>query len=104
MGCYECRYGKEKIPEDKLYCGKSCLEVSDEGYEDDFDCKDFEIFQSCSNCKHGRQIIYETGTIDDIEYRCKLQNNKLMYDDCSPFTLHNADFPICNIKKYEESK
>jgi len=48
--------------------------------------------------------VYETGSIDDIEYRCKLQNNKLIYDDSNPYVTHPLDFPDCHINKYEQIK
>jgi hypothetical protein len=41
------------------------------------------------------------GAIDDIEYYCDLQNRKLIYDDLNPYITHHADFPKCNIGKYE---
>lgn len=40
----------------------------------------------------------ETGTIDDIEYRCPFQENKLTYDDSiAPCYNHYYDVPECNV-------
>lgn len=94
----ECKFMFEDTLTDKFICTKFNKDVSDfEG-----ECESFEELCFCSTCKHSRSTIYETGTIDDIEYRCQLQNNKLIYDDSSPYSLHNSDFPECSINRYEK--
>ena len=64
-------------------------------------CEHFELAKTCLNCKYAIQQVYETGTIDDIEYRCSLQNNKLIYDDSNPMVSHYGDIPECNIGMFE---
>lgn len=64
-------------------------------------CSEYIKAKKCFNCKHSRKIIYETGTIDCIDYHCKLQDKKLMYSDCNWLDDHYADYPECNINKWE---
>lgn len=85
MGELYCSLSNEEIPED--------IETG---------CKFFTHARTCINCKHSKLEIYETGTIDDIEYRCPFQGNKLIYDDLDPYTSHYADVPECNIDKFEQ--
>lgn len=68
---------------------------------DEINCGLFQLACTCLDCKHAIIAVYETGTIDDIEYRCKLQNNKLIYDDSNPYNKHYKDIPKCNINKFE---
>jgi hypothetical protein len=72
---------------------------------DDIDitqCSHYEQARTCIDCIYSIPTVYETGTIDDIEYRCKLQNRKLIYDDSNPYYRHYADVPECNIKEYNK--
>ena len=59
---------------------------------------------TCLDCKYAKKRMYETGTIDDIEYRCVLQNNKLIYDDLHPLAedFDYADAPDCPISMFEQ--
>lgn len=69
------------------------------------DCEYFLQARTCLNCKHSKETVYETGTIDDIEYRCPFQDNKVIYDDSiAPCYDHFYDVPECNIDKFEEIK
>ena len=92
-----CAYYKEDVfDNNKDYCSKHkiCICSIEK-------CIDFESPQTCDLCKNSFMRIYESGTIDDIEYYCKLQDGKLIYDDLSPYTINYADFPKCNIGKFE---
>jgi hypothetical protein len=82
----------------KEYCTKNKCCISDID-----NCTYFEIPKTCDNCKHSFCQIYETGTIDDIEYYCKLQNNKIIYDDSNVYNVHygDTDIPKCPIDKFE---
>lgn len=64
-------------------------------------CADFILARTCLDCKWSRRTVYETGTIDDIEYRCTLQDNKLIYDDLNPGLDHYSDIPECNCMHFE---
>lgn len=99
----ECRYLKEDLFSYEFICTKQQKELTDEELDscEYGKCVLFEELKACCNCKHSNVQIYETGTIDDIEYRCSLQNNKLIYDDSSFGLVHYADFPLCNIDKFE---
>lgn len=86
--------------------GEYCCAVIDDNIPDEQpeDCKYFLQAHTCINCKYSKETVYETGTIDDIEYRCPFQDNKLIYDDLSPYSYHFYDVPECNIDKFEEIK
>lgn len=79
------------------YCSITHKEVPDD--IDITQCANFLQACTCINCTHANITIYETGTIDDIEYRCPLQGNKMIYDDSNPYCAHYADVPECNIKE-----
>lgn len=102
----ECRRLKEEVVPDRFICTKQHRELTD----DELDnceykkCPLFEEMKSCPNCVHSKSIVYETGTIDCIDYYCLLQNNKLIYSDVSPMIIHYADFPQCNINQFESIK
>lgn len=68
---------------------------------DETGCNDFKLAKTCIDCKHSLQTVYETGTIDDIEYRCPFQNKKLIYDDSNCGVDHYGDVPECNIGQFE---
>lgn len=84
----------------EMYCSLLNKEVSED--IDETQCVHFTQARTCINCKHSLETVYETGTIDDIEYRCPFQNKKLMYDDSDAYNSHFADVPECNINKWEE--
>lgn len=100
MNCIDnnCRYLNSYYLE--WFC-----ELNHEKVPDDIDviqCEHFAQARTCIDCVHSRITVYETGTIDDIEYRCPFQNNKLIYDDSNPCCIHYFDIPECNIGKFEE--
>ena len=68
---------------------------------DETGCKYFELAETCITCKHSIETVYETGTIDDIEYRCPFQNNALVYDDIRPGVEHFFDVDKCMCGKFE---
>lgn len=94
-GEYYCAVTHKEIPES--------INVLDPN-EKSSDCDNFVQAHTCLNCKHAKTTVYETGTIDDIEYRCPFQENKLIYDDSTaPYYKHYYDVPECNVtNKFEE--
>ena len=100
MNCIdnECKHSYAYMGE--LYCSLTKEDIP-EGI-DITQCKNFIQARTCINCKHSKITVYETGTIDDIEYRCPFQNNKLMYDDLDWNVSHYADVSECNINKFEQ--
>ena len=96
---YPCKHNSHrynKVFDD--YC-----DITNKPIPDDIEttgCKYFELAQTCLDCKHAKRTVYETGTIDDIEYRCPFQDNKLIYDDINPMVCHYDDVPPCNIDKF----
>lgn len=99
--CFDkpCVYHGHDLNKFDSYCFK--LKCTIEDYPDGENCEAFELAETCLDCKHSRETVYETGTIDDIEYRCPFQNNKLIYDDSSPYHEHYNDIPKCNVGKFE---
>lgn len=83
----------------EFYCHKLKCEIDDAVEKED--CEHFKLAETCLDCKYSLPTTYETGTIDDIEYRCPFQNNKLIYDDLNPVISHYNDIPQCNINKFE---
>ena len=79
MNCIdnECKHLYSETGE--MFCELTHAEVPDD--IDEIECKNFLQAHTCINCMHSKITVYETGTIDDIEYRCPFQNNKLIYDD-----------------------
>lgn len=78
--------------------------LTNEEVPDDIDvtqCENYVQARTCINCVYSRITVYETGAIDDIEYRCPFQENKLIYDDLDVYNAHYADVPECNIEKFE---
>ncbi len=94
-----CAFYKDDIFREHEYCSKRDCYIDE--LTDTNGCDYFEMPKTCDFCKHSFLEIYETGTIDDVEYYCKLQNNKLIYDDLSPYVVNYVDFPKCNIDKFE---
>ena len=96
----DCAYYKTDDFGERQYCSKlKC-------YIDELitQCNFFKLPETCEFCVYLYRIVYETGTIDDIAYHCKLQDNKLIYDDINPYIINYADFPECNIGKFERRK
>lgn len=84
--------------------GEWFCELTEQEIPDDIDvkqCENFTEAQTCLDCTHAKIQVHETGTIDDIEYRCPFQNDKMIYDDLNPYYAHYADVPECNIGKFE---
>lgn len=99
MNCIDndCKYLFTQLG--NWYCNIKRCEIPDD--IDITQCDDFVQARTCINCKHSISRIYETGTIDNIEYRCPFQDKKLIYDDLEPYMSHFADVPECNIGKFE---
>lgn len=102
MNCIDnnCKHTYSEMGE--IYCSLTHEEIPDD--IDIVQCDKFEQSQTCINCKYSKETVYETGTIDNIEYRCILQDNKLMYDDMDPYHSHFADVPECSIDMFEQEK
>ena len=94
---YPCKYSSYYFGSegDDSWCTKLDCAIPDN--VDEVGCEHFELARTCLDCKHSAPRVYETGTIDDIEYRCTLQNNKMIYDDSNPGVDHYGDIPECNI-------
>lgn len=60
LGEYYCKLTKQEIPDD--------IDITQ--------CKNFVQARTCINCIHSRETVYENGTIDDIEYRCRFQGKR----------------------------
>lgn len=97
--CYdkECRYLSED-DYDRTYCNKHNKLIKD----DEEICINYERSKSCYNCKHSRIEVYETGTIDSIDYYCNLQDSTLIYSDISFMKSDYSRFPSCKIGKWNE--
>ena len=85
-----------------FWCSLSKCEPPDD--VDIVGCEHFELAKTCLDCKHSHRQEYETGTIDDIEYRCPFQDNKMIYDDSNPMVSHYGDIPECDIGMFELKK
>ena len=92
-----CKYRLDDCDND--YCVLHQSEIPDN--VDEVGCKDFMLARTCLECKYSLTSIYETGTIDDIEYRCPFQDNKMIYDDTKPSVDHHNDIPECTCGKFE---
>ena len=95
--CSECKYLNEQF-DDKWVCTKHNKETSGNG------CDDFDKLKFCDTCKYAKVLVYETGEIDSIDYRCILQINKVVYSDTNPTRINNAKYPECILDMYEENK
>lgn len=85
------------------YCGEEYCILTYKEIPEDIDitqCENFVFARTCLDCANSTMTVYETGTIDEIEYRCKLQNNKLTCHDLNPYCAHYSDIPECNIGKF----
>ena len=67
-------------------------------------CDDFDKLKFCDTCTYSKSLVYETETIDCIDYRCMLQGYKCVYSDMSPMRLTNALYPECILDMYEEKE
>ena len=93
--CIECRYLKENI-DDVFVCKKHNKKTNGNG------CNDFDKLKFCDTCTYAKVLVYESGTVDSIDYRCMLQNNKLVYSDNNPMRANNYKYPECILDMYEE--
>lgn len=101
--CSDCKYALEDY-NDKMFCTKKKINITDAIHDEADKCKSFKKLEFCDTCQYCKSIVYETGTIDCIDYRCILQNNKFIYSNNNPMTCQNAKFPECNLGMYEEDK
>ena len=99
MNCIdnECKHLYSEMGE--MFCELTHEEVPDN--IDEIQCEHYLQARTCIDCVYSKTTIYETGTIDDIEYRCPFQSNKLIYDDSNAMNRHYLDVPECNIDKFE---
>lgn len=68
--------------------------------DDNWDCIYFEPRQRCDDCEYAKVVTYETGTIDEIDYYCKLQGDRLIYQDVS-FNVYDYFWPDCPIDSFK---
>ena len=94
--CVECKHVNEK-KNGKLMCVKHNKEVAGDG------CPDFNKLQFCKTCQYAKITKYESDINDYVDYRCILQNNKLIYSDNNPNRAHNSTYPECILGMYEEN-
>lgn len=64
-------------------------------------CGIYTKARKCYNCNHSKSIVYETGTIDCIDYHCELQDDKMIYSDLNFSNSNYAEFPDCNIDRWK---
>lgn len=102
MNCIddECKYLLHTF-EHEAYCSLLHQEIPDD--IDITQCDNFVQARTCLNCVHSISTVYETGTIDDIEYRCPFQGKKVIYDDTDVWHDHYANVPECNIDRFEKN-
>ena len=98
----ECKYftqifdKQNNIWDHYSFCDKYKKFIPDEEL-----CQEYIKAEKCYNCKHSKEIVYETGSIDCIDYHCRLQKGKMIYSDIDWAISHYAGFPDCNINKWE---
>ncbi len=99
---YECKFYTElygcidKEWDHDAYCVKHKKYIPEEKL-----CGEYIKAEKCFNCRFSRSIVYETGSIDCIDYHCKLQNDRMIFSDLSWSIGHYADFPDCNIDEWK---
>ena len=93
-----CRNEYEDYLEDEFKC-KLWPDVNLENISEDFDCPGFAPPHRCYDCIYAKEKVYETGTIDEIDYYCTLQDKKLIYRD-TLLSIFDPDWPECNINKF----
>lgn len=96
----DCKYFKYDFGEDLYYCKIINQELSDE-LEECINCPNFKPRQCCDDCSHALYKTYETGTIDEIDYFCSLQNNNLIYKDIN-LDIYAPNWPNCPIGKFQK--
>lgn len=97
MNCYnwDCIYQDEN-DEMEYYCK---LNKSLVNPDEDFECVSFQQLKSCDTCNHSKVVIYETGGIDSIEYKCYAdgRDGMVVFEDTNPYCSHPCDFPKCSL-------
>jgi hypothetical protein len=97
--CIDCKYFKEQLDGNDI-CTATNKEVVDYNPSS---CPHFIQLKFCDTCAYANIVIYKTGTIDEITYKCTLQNNKVIYSDVNFMQANNSEYPECNIDCYEET-
>jgi len=101
----ECKYYTELFEEDNLthtFDDNSFCTKHNKYIPEAEPCEDYEKARKCFNCEHAKEVVYETGTIDSVDYHCKLQEGKSIYSDLAWNRNHYIDFPECPINKWKE--
>lgn len=104
MNCYDnCKYCHSTWDYEESCILKPDFKISG---NDTFSCPDYIEAKNCLTCKHSFSTVYETGTIDCIEYRCNFSGNatwldKVIYDDSKPMLSHHYDIPDCPNNHWE---
>jgi hypothetical protein len=98
----ECRYlidtycEQNEVWDIRSHCKKHNKLIPDET-----PCEDYTKSYSCYNCQFANAKVYETGTIDCIDYHCNLQNDKLIFSDLNWAINNFGNFPECPIDKWK---
>lgn len=98
MNCFDgCKYYYDSCIDNGRCELKPDFKIPD---NDTFSCSDYIKAKNCLTCKHSSPTIYETGTIDCIEYRCNFEGNatwtdKVVYNDSEPMIRHHYDILEC---------
>jgi hypothetical protein len=98
----ECRYLIDEYDkQNDMWDHYSFCKKHNKFIPEEVPCESYLKSQSCYNCKLANKIIYETGTIDCIDYHCNLQDNKLIFSDTHWATNNLGNSPDCPIHKWE---
>lgn len=98
-----CKYYKELLKDQGFidYCLLKDKEIKYNDFTNE-NCEYFKQFKFCDTCKHNCGEEYIDDYDIDIDYRCDLQNNKLIFNQCCSI-LQTENCPIeCPIGKWEE--
>ena len=95
MNCIDNECKNEYSHFGESYCALTKKEVPDN--IDITECNNFAQAHTCINCKFSTFRVYETGTIDEVDYKCPFQNNEIIYQDLNPCSFHFSDVPECPI-------
>lgn len=104
MNCIDnnCKHFYYRCGQDDLYCDLTNNTVPDDIEETQ--CDKYSEAKTCIDCVHAKITVYETGTVDSVEYRCSLQDDLLIYENLNPYYPHYSDVPECNIGKFKYEK
>ena len=92
----DCKYLHTGYNTDKHVCDIIGIGLEDAPQE----CPHFEPRQCCDDCMYATTRVLETGTLDEVDYYCELQDHKLIYQDLS-FDCYDKNWPSCNIDKFK---